>query len=126
MKKQIKIALLSLWGGIAFPIGYLHELADDKIIPMWGWLQFILGTIMFISIWVWFLPALGCAKILGVCDRLYELEIIAFPKHPFGWILPAILWFIIFNLIALAIRKIKRKKDLNVNSSIELEKKLEE
>ena len=111
MKKQIKIILLSLWGGIAFPIGYLHELADDKIIHMWGWFQFILGTIMFVSIWGWFLPALGCAKILGVFDHLYEVEILPLPKKPSGWILPIILWFLIFNLCSFFVGKIKQKKD---------------
>ena len=110
MKKQIKIALLSLWGGVALPIGYLHELADDKVISMWGWFQFLLGAIMFAAIWGWFLPGLGLAKLFGVFDRLYELEIMVFPKHPWGWILPIILWFLIFNLIALGVGKMRSRR----------------
>ncbi len=105
MKKQGIILLLALWGALAFPIGYVHELGDDKVIRLWGWLQYSLGAAMFGILWGWFGPALGLAKLLGIFGQLYELEIIPFPKNLFGWLLPIICWYAIFNLVALLKRK---------------------
>lgn len=109
MKKQIKIFLLSLWGVIAFPIGYVHELADDKVIPMFTWLQYVLGFLMLIFHWGWFLPAVGLAKLIGVREELYELEIMVFSKTAFSWLLPIVVWYIIFNLLFLVVSRIRRR-----------------
>jgi hypothetical protein len=105
MKRQGIILLLALWGILAFPIGYLHELGDDKVIRLWGWLQSSLGAAMFWIVWGWFGPALSLAKLLGISDRLYGQEILPYPKIIYGWLLPILCWYAIFNLIALIKRK---------------------
>ena len=64
-----------------------------------------------ISLFLLSLPAVALAKLLGILDGLYELEILVFPKNGFGWVLPAVLWFVIFNLLAWVIGKTGGKKD---------------
>jgi hypothetical protein len=92
IKKQFKIILLSLWGLIAFPLGVVR------------------GGLMVVVLWGWLLPALMCAKLFGVSQNLYEVEIAVMPKTIFGWILPFILWFIIFNFCSFVHCQFKRKR----------------
>jgi len=109
IKKQIIFFLLSLWGMIAWPLGYLRELGEDKIIPIYKWLQYILGIITVCIVWGWFLPALGFSKVMGILDSLYEVGIFPLPKNRLGWILPIIIWFLIFNVFNFVIINIKKR-----------------
>lgn len=109
IKKQIIIFLLSCWGGIAFLFAYLHELAEDNGIVLWGWLKTTLGFIIVFSDVFWFLPAMIFSSFIGVYDRLYACEIVVIPKTVLGWFLPIPFWFLLFNVCAFLVGICKRK-----------------
>ena len=100
MNKQVLLLLLSFWGAVVIPLGYLNGLASNQVIHLWEWVHFTLAGAMIAISWGWYAPALGVAQLLGIRDPLYGFCIFVFPLSPWGYLLPVACWYGIFNGVA--------------------------
>ena len=105
MKKQVLLLLGSFWGAIVIPLGYLNGLASNQVIHLWEGLHSSLAVALLAISWGWYAPALGVAKLLGILDPLYGFCIFVFPRNPWGYLLPVLCWYAVFNLVARLRRK---------------------
>lgn len=102
MKKQGIILLISLWGAFAFPFMFFTDKLLIAHATQWPyWIDRIYSYIILAIIWGWFSPALGLAKLLGIFDHLYELEIFPLPNNIHGWLWPIYCWYAIINLVVM-------------------------
>jgi hypothetical protein len=115
MKKQTIILAASLWGVVPYMLGYVRELGEDGVIPMFGWLQSCLGVIMFFLHWAYFLPAFAVAVALRIPLYVPTILIVpANPANPATWILPVICWFALINVGASVVGRIKRRRSIGI------------
>jgi hypothetical protein len=111
MKKQAIILAAALWGVVPFLLGYIRELGEDGIIPMFDWLQSVLGIIMVLLHWAYFLPAFAVTFVLRI--PLYAPMIVLLPTNPANpatWILPVVCWFGLINAGLLITKRMKARR----------------
>jgi len=105
--RQLVMAVLSFWGLLYIPLAMVTHHTTDASHP------FVHPASQFLTLsfhLVWFVPGVWMAHLLGVYSSLYDVDFVVAVKHPIGWILPAIFWFLLWHLLGLAARRIMKRK----------------
>lgn len=91
LKRQGIILASACWGIVPYLIGFVRELGEDGTIPMFEWLQSILGIAIVLLHWAYFLPAFAVTFVLRI--PLYAPMNVLHPTNPANpatWILPVV------------------------------------
>jgi hypothetical protein len=113
LKRQGIILASACWGIVPYLIGFVRELGEDGTIPMFEWLQSILGIAIVLLHWAYFLPAFAVTFVLRI--PLYAPMNVLHPTNPANpatWILPVVCWFGLINAGVIVFGKMKRRRSI--------------
>ena len=104
---QVALAIMSFWGLLYIPLAMTIRLTTDASHP------FLHSASQFLTLSIhllWFAPSAWITYMCGIQNYLYDIDIAVGVKHPLGWILPALFWFIAGNLLLWTVNMIRKRK----------------